>query len=50
MDHNDDVLKNALAQQIYREEEIRIAHDDLSDLAVIQQDETELHGNPLTHK
>ena len=47
MDENVDVLNNDFSQQIYQEEEIGIAHSGLTNVAVIQQDELELHGDPL---
>ena len=50
MEENVDVLNHDLAQQIYQEEEIRIARSDITNMAVIQQDETELHGDPLSYK
>ena len=50
MEENVDVLNRDLAQQIYREEEIRIAHSDITNMAVIQQDEMELHGDSLSYK
>ena len=39
MEENPDVLNHDLAQQIYREEEIRLARSDLTNMAIIQQDE-----------
>ena len=39
MEDNIDVLNHDLVQQIYREEEIRIARNDITNIAVIQQDE-----------
>ena len=50
MDENIDVLNHDLVQQLYQEEEIRIARSDLTNVAVTQQDESELHGDPLTYK
>ena len=50
MEENVHVLNHDLAQQIYQEEEIRIARSDITNMAVIQQDEMELHGDPLSYK
>ena len=50
MEENIDVLNHDLAQQIYQEEEIRIAYSDLTNMAIIQQDELDLIGDPLTYK
>lgn len=46
----DPLFNHALAQQIYREEEIRVAQGDLTTLAASQQDESELQGEPLTYR
>ena len=51
MDANvDPLLNHELAQQIYKEETIRIAQRDLTMLAASQQDESDLQGEPLTYK
>ena len=46
----DPFLNHELAQQICREEEIRVAQGDLTALAASQEDESDLQGEPLTYK
>ena len=51
MDANaDPLLNHELAQQIYREETIRVAQGDLTVLATSQEDESDLQGESLTYK
>ena len=51
MDANaDPLLNHKLAQQIYREETIRVAQGDLTALAASQEDESDLQGESLTYK
>ncbi|WP_447387083.1 hypothetical protein, partial [Streptococcus pseudopneumoniae] len=46
----DQLINHELAQQIYREEELRVAQGDLTALASSQEDENDLQGEPLSYR